>query len=516
MSSLMATSLKVEKIPPIIWQVMKKVNDKGEDIFLVGGVIRNLVLGRDLGGNFDLTTSARPEKIQSLFPESFYTNPFGMVGVPIWEKGKGKYTLEKQEGKPVWVVEITTYRSEFGYSDKRRPDKVIWGENLEKDLKRRDFTINALAWGWFKNKVPSKLDPLSLRESLTFIDLFSGIKDIQKKIIRAIGDPDKRFSEDALRLLRAVRFATQLGFKIEENTRKAIKAKSQLLRHISAERIRDEVFKILSSERPDYGFRLLDELELLPFVLPELLKTKKVILSKHHKYDLWEHSLLSMRYCPDTDPITRLAALIHDLGKADTWAIICASCEKSFPVDWQKPEFKCPYCGYESNPRQGGIFYNHEVVSSRLAKKITERWHLDKRSADKLFRLVRWHQFTVDENLSDKALRRFIRRVGKGNIPAMLALRVGDRLGSGVKQAVSWRMEKFIRRLTEVQRQPFKVTDLKVSGHDVMEILNLPPSPDVGKILEEIFKKVVNHQLPNERPALLAFLRQEAKAKEKE
>ncbi len=506
MSSLITTPEKLKKIPPIIWKIMKKVADEDEDIFLVGGVIRNLILDRQLGGNFDLTTSAVPEKIQSLFPESFYTNPYGMVGVPIWLDEKGDYTLEKKETKPVLVVEITTYRSEFGYSDKRRPDKVVWGKTIEDDLKRRDFTINAMVLGWFRGQAPASLTPQSLERSLKFIDLFSGLEDLEKKVIRAIGDPEERFAEDALRLLRGVRFATQLGFTIEEKTKQAMKNKSQLLSYISAERIRDEVFKILSSDQPDYGFQLLDELELLEIVLPELKTTQKVILSKHHKYDLWKHSLLTMKYCPDKDPITRLAALLHDVGKAKTWQIICSHCGQTFKVDYHQPNFVCPHCGFTNNPHQGGIFYNHEVVSSRIAKKVAERWRLDKRSADKLYRLVRWHQFSVDENLSDKALRRFIRRVGKENIPAMLALRVGDRIGSGVKKAVSWRMERFIQRLTEVEQQPFSVSDLKINGHDVMEILELSPSPEVGKILKDIFTKVVDHQLPNERSVLLKYL----------
>ncbi|NOY15303.1 MAG: HD domain-containing protein [bacterium] len=494
---------RLEEVPLIIWQIMQKMSHQGYDIFLVGGTIRDLFLGRPINNNFDLTTSATPEQTQKLFPDSFYNNPYGMVGVPIWQTAGGKLTLNRQAGKPAMVVEITTFRSEFGYLDHRRPDKVVWGQKLEDDLKRRDFTINALCLGWYKNTAPKSLDRRQLVNSLVFVDLFEGISHLQKRLIKAIGDPNQRFKEDALRMLRAVRFAVCLDFKLEEKTQTAIKNNAGLLKHISAERIKEEFFKILTADKPDYGINLLADLGLIDFILPELLPAKQVVLSKHHKYDLWEHLLFTIKHCPDNHPITRLAALIHDIGKIQTWSILCRSCGHVFKVDYAKPNYQCPKCQTKNDPKKDSIFYNHEVYSARFARRLAQRLRLDKKSADKLYRLVRWHQFVVNENLSDKAIRRFIRHVGIDNVSAMLALRIGDRLGSGVKKAISWRMEKFINRLTEVQKQPFDIKDLKITGHDVMQVLSIKPGPQVGIILKKIFDKVQDKKLPNDRQALL-------------
>ncbi len=503
------------KIPQVVWRIMKQVHDVGDDIFLVGGAVRNLLLNQDVGLNYDLTTSARPEKIQQLFEHSFYNNRFGMVGIPVWRLPSGALTLKKQTDKPFMVVEITTYRSESGYSDHRRPDKVSWGKKLSEDLKRRDFTINALSLGWYASAKVVDLKTKSLLKSLEFVDLSGGLADLSKHTIKTIGSPDQRFREDALRLMRAVRFASQLKFEIEASTKQAIIGNAHLIQQISWERIRQEFFKILTSQSADYGVELLNELGLLEHILPEIIPAQKVILSKHHKYDLWHHLIYSLARCPDLDPVTRLAALIHDVGKIQTWAIQCQDCQRIFKIDLNKLDFRCPSCHQVNDPRQSGIFYNHEVLSARLAKTLGQRFKLDKKSADKLYRLVRWHQFSVDETLSDKALRRFIRRVGVNNIPAALAVRIGDRLGSGVKQAVSWRMERFINRLNQVQKQPFSLQDLKVTGHDVMQVLSLKPSPQVGQILNQLFQQVVDHKIANTREDLLKALKSYKTAKPK-
>jgi len=506
MPPLELESIKLDKIPPVIFTIMLTLYKKGYDVFLVGGAVRDMFLNRSGGGlNYDLATSAPPEVTQSLFAHSFYNNPFGMVGVPVWATKTNQLTLTRLKDKPAAVVEITTFRSETGYSDRRRPDQVRWGKTIEADVSRRDFTINALALGIRAKQKGVTL--ANIKTKLEFVDLFNGLDDLKQGLIRAIGDPNKRFQEDALRLLRAVRFAVELGFRIETQTAQAIKSQAGLLKHISAERIRDEFFKILVTDKVDYGLNLLADSNLLEVFLPELLPAKQVILSKHHKYDLWDHLLLTAKHCPDTDPITRLAALIHDVGKIDTWAINCTKCGHIFKVDYQKPAFDCPKCGYQNNPRQAGIFYHHEMASAKLAKKLAKRLRLDNKSADKLYRLVRWHQFVVSEQLSDKAIKRFIRRVGVDQVPAMLALRVGDRLGSGVKKAISWRMEKFINRLTQVQKQPFSIKDLKVDGHDVMRLLKIKPSPQVGRILQTLFDQVEAGQLPNQREALIAAIK---------
>jgi len=294
------------------------------------------------------------------------------------------------------------------------------------------------------------------------------------KIIRAVGNPDKRFSEDALRMLRAIRFASQLGFVIESLTFSAIQKNASSIKVISGERIRDELFKILSSSYPAEGITLLLTSGLLEYILPELSAGYKVSQAKHHKEDVWTHSILSLKNVPSQDPLVKLATLIHDIGKPVT----------------------------AKGEGEERTFYNHEVVGAKMAEKIAQRFHLSNKESDRLVRLVRWHLFSVDERQTDSAIRRFIRNVGTENLEDMLALRTGDRLGGGAKET-SWRLEKFKERLIEVQKQPFSVTDLKINGKDVMEILGINPGPKVGEVLNKIFEEVVEKKIENEREKLL-------------
>ncbi|MCL5091152.1 MAG: HD domain-containing protein, partial [Patescibacteria group bacterium] len=312
---------------------------------------------------------------------------------------------------------------------------------------------------------------------LEIIDNFNGQEDLQNKIIRAVGDPNERFKEDALRMIRAIRFAAQLGFIIETDTFIAIKKNSQLLTFISGERIRDELFKILASDYPDEGITLLLNSGLLPYILPELIKGYGVSQAKHHIYDVWTHSLASLKFCPSKDPLVRLATLVHDVGKPVT----------------------------ARGEGQQRTFYNHEVVGGRITEKIADRLKLSRKDKDRLFRLVRWHLFTVDERQTDSAIRRFIRNVGKENLEDILALRTGDRLGGGARET-SWRLEKFKERLAEVQIQPFSVADLKINGFDVMKIFDITPGPEIGQILNKIFEEVEEKKIENEREVLLKKL----------
>jgi len=433
-----------------IFSIFKK---NGFEIYLVGGAVRDFLLGKN-PKNFDFTTNATPKQIQSLFPNSFYNNTYGTVSIPV--EMEGLSSLQKT------IIEITPFRKEEDYTDFRHPEKIEWAKTLEEDLARRDFTINAIAYDGKK-----------------IIDPHYGQKDLKEKIIRCVGDPDKRFTEDALRLLRAIRFASQLGFLIEEKTRKAIEKNSQLITKISWERIRDEFLKILKSDHPAEGVLFLRNTGLLKYILPELdvcffipQKSPK----RHHIYDVGTHLVMSLKHCPSKDEITRFATLIHDIGKAKT---------------------------FKKDEKTGLItFYNHEVVGKKLAEKIAERFKLSSKQKEKLVRLVAYHQFTVSELQTDKAIRRFIRNVGKEYLLDMLDLRVADRLGSGAK-ATSWRLELFKKRLIEVQKEPFKITDLKVNGYDVMRILEIKPGPKVGEVLKYLFEKVVKKKLKNEREVLL-------------
>lgn len=455
-------------IPLKVLEIIQRFKKEGFEIFIVGGAVRDLLLKRKFE-DWDFTTNATPKQILKLFPKnSFYNNRFGTVGVVVEEDGKKK------------IYEITTFRKEFGYSDKRHPDKIVWGKTIQEDLSRRDFTINAIAMGI------ENIDLAKKSFDYKFIDPFLGKKDIKKGIIRAVGDPKKRFSEDALRMIRAVRLATQLGFIIEEKTFAAIKENSHLIKKIANERIRDELLKILASKYPADGFLLLMNSGLLKIILPEVAAGKGVAQAKHHKWDVWIHSLYSLKYCPSKDPIVRFATLLHDVGKPVT----------------------------AKGVGENRTFYNHEIVGAKIAKEIARRLRFSKKEEKKLVRLVRWHQFTVDENQTDKALRRFIRRVGKENIKDILDLRVGDRLGSGVRRT-SWRLELFKKRLAEVQKQPFEIKDLKVDGHDVMRILKIPPGPTVGKVLSALFSEVEENKNLNRRKYLLSRIPKIAKELEK-
>ncbi|BCX14615.1 MAG: HDIG domain-containing protein [Patescibacteria group bacterium] len=470
------------KLPEKVIDIVKKFEENNFEIYIVGGAVRDMLTGRRVY-DWDFTTNATPEQMLKMFPEAYYNNEFGTVGIPNEIEGEKPY-------------EITTFRTEKQYDDRRHPKEVRWGKTLEEDLKRRDFTINAMALKLEqesrrveeskkqKNKtptLPSFYSPaLPLLYSSTLIDLYGGQKDLEKKLIRCVGDPDERFSEDALRMARAVRIAAELNFKIEKNTLEAIRKNASLIKKIANERIRDELFKILASEHPYEGILLLKESGLMNIILPELEKTfgiDQVSPNRHHIYDVGTHSLMTLKYTAlrNTDPITRLASLIHDLGKYHTYKKL----------------------------ENGTItFYNHEIVGAKIANRIADRLRLSNKQKDKLYRLVRYHQFTVDERQTDSAIRRFIREVGVENIKDMIDIRVGDRLGSGAKET-SWRLEEFKRRLIEVQKQPFTVRDLKIDGNDVMRILNIKPGPKVGEVLEYLFEKVVSKKIPNEKEALI-------------
>lgn len=456
-------------------QILDKLDRAGFEVAIVGGAVRDILTGFDVS-DWDLATSATPAEILKLFPGGFYNNRFGTVGVPIGEKK---------------VVEITTYRKEVGYSDRRHPDRVVWGKSLEEDLARRDFTINAMALKLgsrnqrlaFRSK--QKIYPLAaIPYTLNLVDPYKGQADFKNKIIRTVGDADERFSEDALRLLRAIRFATTLGFRIDGKTMAAIKKNATLLSKISGERVRDELFKIIESERVAAGLLLAHEGGVLAVVLPELdqcFAVEQKSSKRHHIFDVGTHCLMSLAHCPSRDVVVRFATLLHDVGKAKVASVT------------------------EEGVR---TFYNHEVVGGRIAVLIAKRLHLSRAERDKLFKLVRWHQFSVNENQTDRALRRFIRNIGVENIDDMMDLRIGDRLGGGLQQPESWRLKLFRKRLKEVLSKPFTVADLKVDGNDVMKILKIKPGPRVGEVLKKLFEEVADDQKKNEREYLLQRIKQ--------
>ncbi len=437
------------KLPDEVKELMAKFAKANFEIYVVGGAVRDLLMGENVY-DWDFTTNATPEEILKIVEGGLYNNLYGTV-----------FTSVEGYEKP---FEITTFRKEEGYSDSRHPDKLVWGKTLKDDLERRDFTINSFAYDGEK-----------------LIDLYDGEKDLQDKVLRAVGDPNERFNEDALRMMRAVRIAGELKFQIEKHTFEAIQSNSALINKIAKERIKDELFKILKSNNPYSGFVHLKESGLMQEIIPELIKCfgiEQKSPSRHHIYDVGTHLLMSLKECKSEDPVTRFATLIHDIGKPQT---------------------------VRKLPTGVITFYNHEMVSTRIAENIADRLKFSSKEKDKLVKLVRFHQFTVDEHQTDSAIRRFITNVGLEYVEDMLELRVADRLGGGASET-SWRLEDFKKRLIEVQKQPFAIKDLKINGKDVMEKLNIPAGPKVGEMLENIFNEVVENKVPNERESLLSKL----------
>lgn len=448
-------------------KIIKKLIEADYEVAIVGGAVRDILDGKT-PQDWDLTTNAKPGEILKIAKGAFYNNRFGTVGVPIQNQ---KSKIKDQRS----IIQVTTYRKEEKYTDKRHPDVIVWGESLEEDLARRDFTINAMALKYQKLKIN--------KQKFELIDPFGGQEDLRKKIIRTVGDANKRFSEDALRLLRAIRFVATLDFEIEKNTKAAIFKNAALLGDISGERVRDELLKIVDSENGYKSIILAHEMGLLKFFLAELdecFKVEQKSPKRHHIFNVGTHCVMSLRYCPSRDTITRLGTLLHDIGKAKVAKVT------------------------EEGVR---TFYNHEVVGGRMVLKIAQRLQLSRIQREKLYRMVRWHQFSVNENQTDKALRRFIRNIGVENIEDMMDLRVGDRLGGGLQQPESWRLKLFRKRLKEVLKKPFTVADLKVDGHDVMKILGISPGPKVGIILNALFEEVADDPKKNERENLLKVIK---------
>ncbi len=450
-------------IPEKISNIVRTFKHAGFEIYLVGGCVRNMLLKRPIK-DWDFTTNATPEQMIELYPNAFYDNQFGTVGIPLEDSSTGEKT----------VVEVTTYRTEQGYTNKRHPDQVSWGKTIEEDLSRRDFTINAIA-----------IDPSTLADKPVLIDPYHGKSDLENNLIKAVGEAEVRFKEDALRLMRAVRIATQLGFSIEEKTLQAIIEDASLLNEIAKERIRDELLKILSSDYPYEGILLLKNTGLLAFIIPELLEGVGVSQQRpgrHHKDDVFTHNILSLKYCPSADPIVRFATLIHDIGKPRV-----ASTDEE---------------GYI-------IFHNHEVMGARMAGVIAERLRFSKKEKEKIVTLIRWHMFTVDEQITDSAVRRFIRRIGVENVQDMMDLRIGDRLGGGTQRAESWRLKLFKKRVEEqLSPAPFSITDLAINGNDIMNELQIKPGKQVGQLLQILFEEVDENLEKNNKEYLLKRIKE--------
>jgi tRNA nucleotidyltransferase (CCA-adding enzyme) len=435
--------IDINYIPLTIRQISETIEHAGYEAYLVGGCVRDLLLGRT-PKDWDFTTSATPEQIQSIFPDSFCNNDYGTVGIK---------SGEEETDERLKVVEVTPYRSESGYSDARRPDQVTFGVSLAEDLARRDFTVNAIAY--------------RIKDQTT-VDLYNGIEDLEAKRLRAVGVPDERFAEDALRMMRAVRLAAELDFVIEAETMAGITRNAAQLQKIAIERVAAEFVRLIDSATPMHGIIFLEKLALLEYIIPELREGIACEQGGIHAYDVFEHNLRTLQAAADKGYSTemRLAALLHDVGKPAT-------------------------------RRTGGknkfyTFFGHEVVGAKMAKKILERLKLPREMVDRVEKLVRWHMFFADpDEITLSAVRRTIVRIGEGEIENLLNLRVCDRIGTGRPKEQPFRFRKYKAMVDEALRDPISVKLLKVNGDKIMEMSGEKPGKKLGYILHALLEEVL-------------------------
>jgi poly(A) polymerase/tRNA nucleotidyltransferase (CCA-adding enzyme) len=474
-------------IPKELSAVTELYLKAGYEIYLVGGGVRNILLNKK-PENCDLTTNATPEQSLEVLKDldPFYNNDFGTVSYNVTVDGKGE------------LYEITTYRSEKEYSDFRRPDNITWGKTLEEDVVRRDFTVNAMVIG---RKTLSSKNSKNQNREWELIDMVGGLQDFEAGVIKAVGEPDKRFQEDALRMMRCIRFAAKLGFRIDQKTLEAVKTNANLLEKISKERVREEFMRIVGSSYPADGLNLLISTNLINYFLPELLEGKDIRQGGHHEWSVLEHSIQSLGNCPSPDPVIRLCALLHDVGKPRSQRYKCRKCEKTFR-DLPGEMHTCANCGFNQPTRGMITFYGHEVIGARMAKEIAERLRFNRKQIEKIETLVRWHMFAYQPSMTDASIRRLIRKVGKENIADLVLLRISDRKGSGAK-TTSWRFLELQKRIGEQLYEPMEINDMAVNGKDVMEVLGVTPGPIIGKVLKELFEEVIEDTSKNQREYLL-------------
>ena len=435
------------KVPAEVALVSEGLRAGGYESYLVGGCVRDLLIGR-APKDWDITTNAVPEEIQRLFPDSFYTNDFGTVGIK-----------SGSEDPSLSIIEVTPYRTESEYTDKRRPDRVEFGKSLEQDLARRDFTINALAYDDSKGQI---------------VDPYKGQDDIASRVLRTVGVPAERFEEDALRLMRAVRLVAELGFALDTDTASAIQEKASNLGHISKERIRDEFVRILNSSQPMMALVLAQKLGLLEYIAPDLLRGIGIDQNQAHSFTVFEHNLRALQHAADKgwDFDIRLAALFHDISKPETrrW-----SDEKR---DW--------------------TFYGHDVVGSRVTKKALSELKFSRETIEKVTKLVRWHMFFSDPaQISLSGVRRMIRNVGEEHIWDLLNLRICDRIGTGRPKEQPFRFRKYKAMVEEALRDPLSVRMLAIDGSVLISKLGIQPGPRIGWTLNALLEEVLEDPSSN-------------------
>jgi len=440
-------------IPQEVSQVTQTLQKAGFEAYLVGGCVRDIISGKK-PKDWDVTTNAKPDQITSLFPKTFYENDYGTVGV----------VNENTDDETLKIVEVTPYRIEGVYSDKRRPDQVTFTEKIEDDLKRRDFTVNAIAYDISKGQI---------------IDPYKGQDDIKDKTIKTVGVPHDRFSEDALRILRAVRLSVELGFTINKDTADAIKKESAGLEEIAKERIRDEFIKIINSPSPMVGIILAQKLGILKYVVPELEAGIDLEQNGDHIYSVWEHNLRALQHSADRGwPLhVKLAALLHDISKPETRR-------------WSKEN-------------DDWTFYGHDVVGGRVSREILKRLKFPGEIVETVSKLVRYHLFFSDvEKITLSAVRRIVKNVGPENVWDLMKVRACDRIGMGRPKETPYRLRKYESMIEEAMRSPTSVGMLKIDGAKIIDVTHETPGPKIGFILHALLEEVLDDPTLNTKEYL--------------
>lgn len=450
-------------IPAEVQKIANKLHQSGYQAFLVGGCLRDLVMHR-APKDWDVATDAAPAEVQKLFadfsggtaddPDTVYENDFGTVGI---KTGSEEPTLK--------IVEVTTFRIEGKYTDARHPDEVKFAKSIEEDLSRRDFTVNAMA-----------LD-LAPGGPAELVDPFGGLADMEMRLLRAVGKPIERFREDALRMLRAVRFAADLDFQIDPETFAALRDEAGLLEMISKERIRDELQKMILTPQAARGIVMLEDTDMLKFILPELREGIGCGQNKHHTYTVFDHNVHALGYAAEKNyPLAvRLSALLHDIGKPRTKAGDGPDC----------------------------TFHGHEVVGARMAVKMLDRLKFPKEIVERVGHLIRYHMFYYNVGeVSEAGVRRFLRRIGLEYLDDLLKVREADRIGSNVPKAFPYKLRHLLFMIDKVKRDPIHPKMLALDGNELMELLNLKPSRKVGDILSVLLEDVLDDPTRNTKEYL--------------
>ncbi len=435
------------RVPPCLRPIEKRFREHGFSCYLVGGAVRSLALKKK-PVDFDLATDATPEQVMRIFRRVAPTGiKHGTVTILA-----GEHTFE-----------TTTFRTDGEYRDGRHPEDVEFTRSLEHDLRRRDFTINGMA--------------LDIRTG-RLIDPHHGLDDLRDKTIRCIGEPDDRLSEDGLRLMRAVRFAAQLGFSIDEKTSAAVTRHAHRIAAVSVERIRDELQKTLLAENVYIGLRLFPDLGMLPYVLPELVPTTAALPGVDQ--NVYDHLSLTCQGAPP-EPVLRFAALFHDAGKPAT---------------------------YKIDPESDRVtFHGHDIVSAEITEATLRRLKLPNATISQTAHLVRNHMFQYGPDTPDTALRKLVSRVGIATIPDLIALRRADIFGkTGVYRTSPYldELETRLDRLCE-QQTAFNVRDLAVTGNDLHEHAGIPKGPAMGQVLDFLLETVLDDPSNNTRSDLLTI-----------